>query len=928
MSKHRGKLSPDERIEVETTPRNVREKRTNTVVGGGNEDQDLNILRDQVTKTHSLPMSGGREVRGRASTVEYAGDSKSSPSFVLDENQPDVVRTPLLPAKSTRLSVVRHARASLARAERSQSHLHSHPPQKMVFRIPKDGDSEKIELAINAGLDSLFNLFAFDNDEVHSLASVCLASLEPTDDNNVRLAKEEGYIALKKLSNFGDIEYVKAEAIWTLAILAALPRNHRKIIKYIGWSEILSYASTTDSREIGRATATLLGNLALYDEHHKEFISHGGLQVLVSLGRRDDIKTKRAVANALANIAIEDDNVEPLLEHKCLDLVFQMIRSTDTELLRGAVHTLANITTAENERSLEVKETIIQALGWERIIELMQSPDLMTIKGIMVVLANFASSEFFHADIIENGIIEELLTHTKIKDVEVLLSVAIALNNLASNPENHPAMIQKGAVKVLEKLYASRDQDIHQEAAEALFELHPESINSITPTLLDDSEQRPSSTNDIISNTPTTPTNNDTQMNSPKNNTNNANLNKFPENEGASAKDEREERTDRTEIVSRLVRSLHREPPAKVENTLKELRAIIADEGVAAHNDTLISGNCIGGLIQICSSMYSPAQIEATITIRELIQRNAHFRHEVFEKSGLPVLVANIMDKDKTLQRESLRTLLSLVRTVQHQNALRDAGAVPLLMNILKSSEDVALTSIVLEILCRIAHENLETQKLIIKSHGMDKFMNFLSSKSDDIKSKACRALSGLCSNNRRLQVVAREKGVVEKLVFVLSNTDNIQVKKNAAACIADLTKNDYKNQTLVRKLGGVPPIIHLLMQSQDSAIAAATAALNALAAGNRKIQKIIRENGGIRELVRLLQHKNDTIVTFVTETILELIQDDVKNQDLVCEAGVAPLLLKALTRPHPIPQHSLAIICFLAKKKGVAFVAVQQANI
>jgi hypothetical protein len=75
-----------------------------------------------------------------------------------------------------------------------------------------------------------------------------------------------------------------------------------------------------------------------------------------------------------------------------------------------------------------------------------------------------------------------------------------------------------------------------------------------------------------------------------------------------------------------------------------------------------------------------------------------------------------------------------------------------------------------------------------------------------------------------------------------------------------------------------------------------------------------------------------------------------VKNQDLVCESGAAPLLLKILNRPRPIPQHSLgtiffslqlcfvcertphcnclypfdkilsfnvAIICFLAKKKG-----------
>jgi hypothetical protein len=34
---------------------------------------------------------------------------------------------------------------------------------------------------------------------------------------------------------------------------------------------------------------------------------------------------------------------------------------------------------------------------------------------------------------IESGVVDELLVHTKMKDVEVLLSIAIALNNMASN---------------------------------------------------------------------------------------------------------------------------------------------------------------------------------------------------------------------------------------------------------------------------------------------------------------------------------------------------------------------------------------------------------------------------------------------------------------------------------------------------------------
>jgi hypothetical protein len=77
MSKHRIKTQPGKPLEEERKSHHVREKRTNTVMGG-NEQPDLSgLFRDSVSKTRSLPTSpGGREIRGRSSTIEYAGETK------------------------------------------------------------------------------------------------------------------------------------------------------------------------------------------------------------------------------------------------------------------------------------------------------------------------------------------------------------------------------------------------------------------------------------------------------------------------------------------------------------------------------------------------------------------------------------------------------------------------------------------------------------------------------------------------------------------------------------------------------------------------------------------------------------------------------------------------------------------------------------
>eukprot|EP00029_Vermamoeba_vermiformis_P008698 TRINITY_DN4145_c0_g1_i1.p1 TRINITY_DN4145_c0_g1~~TRINITY_DN4145_c0_g1_i1.p1 ORF type:complete len:890 (-),score=159.19 TRINITY_DN4145_c0_g1_i1:87-2756(-) len=774
-------------------------------------------------------------------------------------------------------------------------------PQQPRFRLPTDMDAEKIELAVEGGLDSLFNLYAYDDDQIHSLAEICISAVQLTDDGRATLKGDAGYKALKELVNI-DIPYVRGEAIWTLAILASVPKSNRKIVKLFGWQDLLELTES-DDLEIKRAMATLLGNLALFDEHHRAMIGHSVIDALVKLGKINDIKTKRATVNAIANIAIEEDNITALEKCGALHLIFELIRINDKELLRGCVHTLANLTNAES--SPELKQTIVEEVTWQRLAEVMQTADLMTLKGVMMAVANLTAIIDFHEELIEIGIVNQIIMCTRVNDVEITLSIAMALNNLAANRANHDLLIKQGCA-VLQKLYQTSDEDIKQEALEALFELSPEQIGnqkyeqdlSVSVLSSDSDSEAPSI--------------------SPRG----------PPDDEASSQFSFEQRSMMAESVAELEVPLEEAIPALLGN-LPHINVDVAYQR-AREVDRLfgldevlvekIIREC-GGikiLSAICLSTHNELAITGTVLLRKL-SKFATSRADIFSKDGLKPLVDNILSDDNELRIESLRTILAIIKTVQNQNSVRESAAISRLLSIASEPKnaDPVVLSLTLEILCRVAHDNMESQKAIMKDHGMDTFIDLLLADNDDLRSKAARALAGLCSNNRRFQTLAREKGVFEKLVPFLYS-ENSQVKKNAAACIADLAKNDYKNQLHVKKTGGIVPIIRMLEQRVDSLIASAASAIASLSSNNKKIQKLVRENGGIGALVKLLQSTSPQVLLHTCEALIQLVKDNAKNQDLICELNAPQFLMKLIESPATnIQIEATTIACILSKKKG-----------
>lgn len=333
----------------------------------------------------------------------------------------------------------------------------------------KDLDDEHLALADEAQLDPLLNLLTHDHPTVRALVEEAIMNLEKIDDDEIIMNKR-GVQALYKLLTFKD-PACQRESIWAIAILACISEaNHDTIKVDIGWLTIMSLAKHPQLKEeeIQRGAVTCISNLCLNEDNHEMVIKEGGLDLLKNLARTtNDLRIKRPIANAFANLATDEDYVQQVVDGGGLEMMIGFANETDEELVCGAIHTIANLADAE-----EMKPKVVQAGGLDVIIKLLSSKDATIVKGASNALANLATERDYQTQMIKLGVAEPLTALAKkSKNPEIQLRVALAVNNIVSNPELRDPMRAAGIVRPLRSLARSRNPEIKREAIEALTEL-------------------------------------------------------------------------------------------------------------------------------------------------------------------------------------------------------------------------------------------------------------------------------------------------------------------------------------------------------------------------------------------------------------------------------------------------------------------------
>lgn len=130
---------------------------------------------------------------------------------------------------------------------------------------------------------------------------------------------------------------------------------------------------------------------------------------------------------------------------------------------------LADLSTHE-----ELHDRIVKKGGIRSLLELLRrSQDAEAQRFSALCIANCASAVFTRLQIVEDGVLEPLISFVKEDDADMIVRQysAMALGNLAAEPENHDEIVKLGGINALVTLLKASDIESGRYAAFALSNL-------------------------------------------------------------------------------------------------------------------------------------------------------------------------------------------------------------------------------------------------------------------------------------------------------------------------------------------------------------------------------------------------------------------------------------------------------------------------
>ncbi|XP_054196644.1 ankyrin and armadillo repeat-containing protein isoform X5 [Homo sapiens] len=244
----------------------------------------------------------------------------------------------------------------------------------------------------------------------------------------------------------------------------------------------------------------------------------------------------------------------------------------------------------------------------------------------------------------------------------------------------------------------------------------------------------------------------------------------------------------------------------------------------------------------------------------------------------------------------------------QYWRCILDAGTIPALINLLKSSK--------IKLQCKTVGllSNISTHKsavhALVEAGGIPSLINLLVCDEPEVHSRCAVILYDIaqCENK---DVIAKYNGIPSLINLLNLNIENVLV--NVMNCIRVLCIGNENNQRAVREHKGLPYLIRFL--SSDSG----GEAVIALSKDSRMHQNQICEGNGIAPLVRLLR-----ISTIAEGTLLSVIRavgsicigvahtSNPVSQQFVVDENAFPVLIQLL-RNHPSPNIKVEVAFSLA---------------
>jgi hypothetical protein len=190
----------------------------------------------------------------------------------------------------------------------------------------------------------------------------------------------------------------------------------------------------------------------------------------------------------------------------------------------------------------------------------------------------------------------------------------------------------------------------------------------------------------------------------------------------------------------------------------------------------------------------------------------------------------------------------------------------------------------------------------------------------EDVEKEACFILGLLAVKPEQQQAIA-SAGALPGLVRLLRThkpplaaplrppVGSGGVARRAADAVTNLAHENVEVKHLVRREGGVPPLIHLLSSWDPKVQRAAAGALRTLAFKNEENKGVIVEGGALPPLVRMLRSEDAGVHYEAVGVIGNLVHSSAPIKRRVLDEGALQPVIGLLSSPCPESQREAALL-------------------
>ncbi|CAI9768906.1 unnamed protein product [Fraxinus pennsylvanica] len=298
---------------------------------------------------------------------------------------------------------------------------------------------------------------------------------------------------------------------------------------------------------------------------------------------------------------------------------------------------------------------------------------------------------------------------------------------------------------------------------------------------------------------------------------------------------------------------------------------------------------------------------------------------------SIPLMVQGVWSNDPSAQVEAttqFRKLLSIERSPPIDEVIK-VGVVPQFVEFLGRNDVPQLQFEAAWALTNVASGTSEHTQVVIEHGAVPKFVQLLSSASDDVREQAVWALGNVAGDSPSCRDLVLGHGALMPLLAQLNDNSKLSMLRNATWTLSNFCRG--KPPTPFEQVKPALPVLRQLIHLNDEEVLTdACWALSYLSDGtNDKIQAVV-EAGVCTRLVELLLHPSPTVTVPALRTVGNIVTGDDAQTQFVIDNQVLPCLYQLLTQNHKksIKKEACWTISNITAGNRAQIQAVIEANI